>query len=105
MREEHGTPLSTLTTMRVGGPAARLVTAETTDELVDAVREVDDADAPLLVVSGGSNLVVADEGFPGTVVRVATSGVAVESADLCGGVMVRVAAGESWDGFVARAVS
>ena len=39
MREEHGTPLSTLTTMRVGGPAQRLVTAETTDELVDAVRE------------------------------------------------------------------
>ena len=48
MREEHGTPLSTLTTMRVGGPAQRLVTAETTDELVDAVREVDDADEPLL---------------------------------------------------------
>ena len=65
MREEHGTPLSTLTTMRVGGPAQRLVTAETTDELVDAVREVDDADEPLLLVSGGSNLVIADEGFAG----------------------------------------
>ena len=74
-------PLSTLTTMRVGGPAARLVTVETTDELVDAVREVDDADEPLLVVAGGSNLVVADEGFAGTVVRVATSGVTVESQD------------------------
>ena len=66
MREEHGTPLSTLTTMRVGGPAQRLVTAETTDDLVDAVREVDDADEPLLLVSGGSNLVVADEGFAGS---------------------------------------
>ena len=75
MREEHGTPLSTLTTMRVGGPAQRLVTAETTDELVDAVREVDDADEPLLRVSGGSNLVVADEGFAGSLVRVATIGV------------------------------
>ena len=46
----------------------------TTDELVDAVREVDDADEPLLVVSGGSNLLVSDEGFAGTVVRVATTG-------------------------------
>ena len=105
MREEHDVPLADLTTMRVGGPAARLVTVETTDELVDAVREVDDADEPLLVVSGGSNLVVSDEGFAGTVVRIATSGVAVESADLCGGVMVRVAAGESWDDLVARAVA
>jgi UDP-N-acetylmuramate dehydrogenase len=105
MREEEGVPLAGLTTMRVGGPAARLVTAESTDELVDAVREVDDADEPLLVLSGGSNLVVADEGFPGTVVRVATSGITVESADLCGGVMVRVAAGEVWDDVVARAVA
>ena len=105
MREEHGTPLSTLTTMRVGGPAQRLVTAETTDELVDAVREVDDADEPLLVVSGGSNLLIADEGFPGSVVRVATTGITVESQDDCGGAAVRVAAGESWDGLVARAVA
>ena len=71
MQEQHDVPLSTLTTMRVGGPAARVVTATTTDELVDAVREVDDADEPLLVVSGGSNLLVSDDGFEGTVVRVA----------------------------------
>ncbi len=104
MEAEFGVALAGLTTMRVGGPAERLVTARTTDELVDAVREVDEADAPLLVLSGGSNLVVADEGVPGTVVRVATRGVEVESADACGGVSVRVAAGESWDALVARAV-
>lgn len=104
MREEHDVPLSGLTTMRVGGPAARLVTVETPDEVVDAVREVDDADEPLLVLSGGSNLVVADDGFAGTVVRIATRGITVESADSCGGVMVRVAAGEGWDDVVARAV-
>lgn len=104
MREQHDVPLSTLTTMRVGGPAARLVTVETPDELVDAVREVDDADEPLLVVSGGSNLVVSDDGFQGTVVRIATTGIHPESADLCGGAMVRVAAGEVWDDVVARAV-
>src|SRR6476661_4786895 len=105
MREEHDAPLADLTTMRVGGPAARLVTVTTTDELVDAVREVDDADEPLLVVSGGSNLVVADEGFAGSVVRVATSGVTVESQDGCGGATVRVAAGEGWDDLVGRAVA
>ncbi|GAA2734276.1 UDP-N-acetylmuramate dehydrogenase [Pedococcus aerophilus] len=104
MREEHDVPLADLTTMRVGGPAARLVTASSTDEVVDAVREVDDADEPLLVISGGSNVVVTDAGFPGTVVRVASDGIEVESADLCGGVMVRVAAGVPWDDLVARAV-
>jgi len=105
VREEHDVPLSGLTTMRVGGPAARLVTVTTTDELVDAVREVDDADEPLLLLSGGSNLVVADEGFAGTVVRVATSGITPESADWCGGAVVRVAAGEGWDDVVDRCVS
>ncbi len=104
MREVFGAQLAPLTTMRVGGPAQRLVVAETMDELVDAVREVDDAQEPLLLISGGSNLVISDEGFPGTVVQVATAGVSVESADLCGGVMVRVAAGENWDAFVDRAV-
>ncbi len=105
MREEHDVDLASLTTMRVGGPAARLVRVTTTDELVDAVREVDDADEPLLVVGGGSNLVVADEGFAGTVVHVQTSGVTVESQDSCGGASVRVAAGEVWDDLVLRAVS
>jgi UDP-N-acetylmuramate dehydrogenase len=91
--------------MHVGGPAARFVTARTTDELVDAIREVDDAQEPLLVLSGGSNVVVSDAGFPGTVVHVATRGVRVESADQCGGATVRVAAGEPWDAIVERAVT
>jgi len=104
MREEHGILLSELTTMRVGGPAERVVTAETTDELVDAIREVDDADEPLLVVAGGSNLIICDEGFTGSVVRVATSGVTVETGESEGGVTVRVAAGEVWDDVVALAV-
>lgn len=105
MVEEFDSPLAPLTTMRVGGPAHRLVTATTIDELVDAVRETDDAGEPLLVIGGGSNLVIADEGFAGTVVRVATSGVTRESQDSCGGAYVRVAAGEVWDDFVARAVA
>lgn len=105
MREFTQAPLAPFTTMRVGGPAERLVIAETMDEVVDAIREVDEADEELLVLSGGSNVLIRDEGFPGTVVRIATSGVTVESEDDCGGVMVRVAGGEDWDDFVALAVS
>ncbi len=91
------------TTMRLGGPAARFVTVENTDELVDAARVVDEADEPLGVLSGGSNLVVADAGVEATVVHVATRGITVESSDACSGAFVRVAAGEPWDAFVAYA--
>ncbi len=97
--------LADLTTLRVGGPALRFVEASTTDELVDAVREVDDAAEPLLLVAGGSNLLVADGPVPGTVVRIATRGVQVESVDDCSGATVRVAAGEPWDDLVQRAVA
>ncbi|MFC7487505.1 UDP-N-acetylmuramate dehydrogenase [Knoellia sp. CPCC 206453] len=105
MQELHDAPLSDYTTMRVGGPAQRLVIAESIDEIVDAVREVDDADEPMLVLGGGSNLVIADAGFAGTVVKIATSGIEVESDDSCGGAMVRVAAGETWDDVVTQAVA
>jgi UDP-N-acetylmuramate dehydrogenase len=104
MRELSQEPLAGHTTMRVGGPAARMVLVETADELVDAVREVDDADEPLLVLGGGSNLVLPDAGFEGTVVKVATGGVRVDSADSCGGAAVVVSAGEAWDDVVERAV-
>ncbi|MEO7422053.1 MAG: UDP-N-acetylmuramate dehydrogenase [Ornithinibacter sp.] len=104
MRELVDEPIAAHTTMRVGGPASRMVVVETPDELVDAVREVDDADEPLLLVAGGSNLVVADEGFAGTVIKVATRGVSVESEDSCGGANVTVAAGEPWDDLVSLAV-
>ncbi len=97
------------TTLRLGGPASRFVTARTDDELVAAVRAADESGEPLLVLGGGSNLVVADEGFAGTVVRVATRGISpdVEGEDAvsCGGVLVTVAAGEGWDDLVARAVA
>ncbi|PZU49202.1 MAG: UDP-N-acetylmuramate dehydrogenase [Arsenicicoccus sp.] len=96
-------PLAELTTMRVGGPPRRLVTADTEAEVIDAVRAADDAGEPLLVVGGGSNLVVADGGFPGTVVLVRTRGIEVPHESSCGGVSVSVAAGETWDDLVAHA--
>jgi UDP-N-acetylmuramate dehydrogenase len=94
------------TTLRLGGPADRWVRVETEAELVEAVSTADAAGEPVLVLGGGSNLVVADDGFRGTVVEVATRGVRpdVEDRAACGGVMVTVAAGENWDDFVAHAV-
>ena len=92
------------TTLRVGGPAADFVTATTESELVEAVRRADDAGKPVLVLGGGSNLLVSDSGFDGRVVAVRTTGVQSD-ADACGGAVVRVAAGEVWDEFVLRAVT
>jgi len=95
-----GQPLSDLTTLRLGGPAARMVAATTEDELVEAVGS---ADGPLLVLAGASNVVVADAGFDGTVVRVATRG--VESFQMSDGrLRLDVAAGEEWDALVAMCV-
>ncbi len=93
--------LADLTTLRVGGSAARLLTATTTDELVAHVTTAWDDDE-WLVLGGGSNLLVADDGFDGTVVLVRTTGVEHESDG--DGVTVRVAAGEPWDAFVATTV-
>jgi UDP-N-acetylmuramate dehydrogenase len=97
-------PLSELTTLRLGGPARRLARAGSEQELLDAVRAADDAGEPLLLLAGGSNVVVADEGFAGTVVQVATRGIErVELRD--GRVWLDVAAGEDWDALVAACVA
>jgi UDP-N-acetylmuramate dehydrogenase len=98
------TTLAELTTLRLGGPAPDVVVADDEAALLEAVRDADASGVPALVVAGGSNLVVADEGYPGRVVVVRTAGVHEES-DLCGGAFATVAAGEDWDSFVARAVS
>ena len=95
--------LANHTTLRVGGPVADFVVATTEAELVDAVRDADEAGKPVLVLGGGSNLLVTDSGFDGRVVAVRTSGVQSD-ADACGGAVVRVAAGEVWDDLVVRAV-
>lgn len=103
------TTLADLTTLRVGGPPARLVVAHDSDELLAAVQDVDARGDRLLLVAGGSNLVVSDAGFDGTVVHVARpagpdGGVHVEEADFCGGAGVLVQAGAGWDELVAMAV-
>jgi UDP-N-acetylmuramate dehydrogenase len=92
------------TTLRLGGPARNWVTVTGERELVDTVANLDTAGEPVLVLGGGSNLVVADEGFDGTVVEVASRGIEADEEG-CTGAIVRVAAGEDWDAFVAHAVA
>ncbi|MGO8959471.1 MAG: UDP-N-acetylmuramate dehydrogenase [Streptosporangiaceae bacterium] len=100
--------LADYTTLHLGGPAARFVAAASEDELVAAVRAADLAAEPVLVLGGGSNLVVADDGFPGTVMLAAFGGFEVSGA--CSGpagplVGVTVAAGQDWDALVQHCVS
>lgn len=96
-----GTPLAGLTTARVGGPARTVVEASTEQEIVEAVRIADAAGEPLLIISGGSNLIIGDGGFDGTVVHITSSGFTVNDDDAtCGGVMVKVQAGHDWEDLV-----
>jgi UDP-N-acetylmuramate dehydrogenase len=87
--------LSDHTTLRLGGPAARFVAAETDDAAIAAVAGDPDA----LILGGGSNLVVGDAGYDGTVVKVATRGIEREGDTL------HVAAGEVWDDVVRHAIA
>ena len=96
-------PLAPLTTLRLGGPAERLVRARTEAELLEAVTAAG-AEGPVFVLAGGSNVVIADEGVPGTVVRVETRGVE-RSPRPDGRVALTVQAGEEWDRVVAECVA
>jgi UDP-N-acetylmuramate dehydrogenase len=98
-----GVVLADHTTLRVGGPARRMITVETEAELVEAVADLDGGGEPLLVLGGGSNLLVGDAGFDGTVVKIATQGIAEDTA-ACSGAVITVAAGEPWDPLVRYAV-
>ncbi|MGH8881719.1 MAG: UDP-N-acetylmuramate dehydrogenase, partial [Stackebrandtia sp.] len=102
MTDENPTPLATLTTLRLGGPAKRQVEAGTASELVDAVRSADACGEPVLLVAGGSNLVVGDAGFDGTAVLIRSRGARVERDG--DDALVTVEAGHAWDELVARAV-
>lgn len=86
------------TTLRLGGQASRFDEATTSDDLVAKVRAADESGEPLLLLGGGSNLVVADEGFDGAVLKIGTKGRAFEQDGPL--VRVTVEAGENWDEFV-----
>ena len=95
--------LADYTTLHLGGPAGRFVSAETEDDLVATVRAADAEAEPVLVLGGGSNLVVADEGFPGVVVLAAAAG--VEFTADGDAVVVTAAAGQDWDELVQRCLA
>ncbi|MRG59522.1 UDP-N-acetylmuramate dehydrogenase [Agromyces sp. CFH 90414] len=97
---------SDLTTLRVGGPIGRLATATTQRDLVDLATAAWRDGESWLALGGGSNLLVGDEGFEGTVVRIATRGIEVlpSGGGAEGTVRLRVQAGENWDDLVAWTV-
>jgi UDP-N-acetylmuramate dehydrogenase len=95
--------LADYTTLRVGGPARRMITVDTEAELVETVRNLDARREPLLILGGGSNLLIGDSGFGGTVIKIATRGVD-EDTTACSGAVITVAAGEPWDPLVSYAI-
>jgi len=97
--------LAELTTLRVGGPVGHLEDVSREAEFIDAVRDADTSASDLLVLGGGSNVVVSDAGFPGIVVRDRRSSVAALEDASNEAVTVTVAAGTPWDDVVACAVA
>nr|WP_172890869.1 UDP-N-acetylmuramate dehydrogenase [Actinoplanes derwentensis] len=95
--------MASYTTLRLGGPAGTVTTAVHTDEAVETVRAATAAGRPLLILAGGSNVVVGDEGFAGEVLVLRNRGIETVGEDQ-DSLLVRVAAGEPWDDFVATAV-
>lgn len=91
-------PLATLTTLRVGPVARRVISCVTSDQIVATLRALDEAGEPSLVLGGGSNVVIADDLTDLTVVRLASSGTTVDAA------LLRADAGADWDAVVAHAV-
>ncbi len=97
--------LAPLTTIRIGGPALYFVEAKTVGEAQEAVQFARSRDLPLFVLGGGSNLIVADAGWPGLVLKVAIQGIdQIDGHDEKGNIVFDAGAGELWDKFVARAV-
>jgi len=98
----HHVPLAPRTTLGLGGPARHLVEVRRESEVIEALHWAQTQELPILVLGGGSNLVVADGGWDGLVVQVALRG--IEEKRSAGRVELRVAAGEPWDELVARTV-
>jgi UDP-N-acetylmuramate dehydrogenase len=108
MNLEENKALAPYTTFGIGGPARWFVEAANEDEIVEATAWAREQGLALFVLGGGSNLLVADAGFDGLVLRVALLGIEAyadgPAGDALGEWVYRVAAGEDWDRFVTRAV-
>ncbi len=101
MKIHENISLASFTTLQVGGPARYFAEAGSETELIDALGYSDNLRLPIFILGGGSNVLIADRGFPGLVLRVAIKG--IEWTD--GGERVTAAAGVDWDEFVAQCVA
>jgi len=105
MTIQENVPLAPLTTLQVGGVARYFAELRREDEVQEAVKFAKARDLPLFVMGGGSNLLIADSGWPGLALRIAIGGTATPTTDGAGNaVLFGVGAGVDWDDFVAQAV-
>jgi UDP-N-acetylmuramate dehydrogenase len=105
MQIEENISLGPLTTLRIGGPARFFVEAKSQSEVGEAVAFAGKRNLPIFVLGGGSNLLVADSGWPGLVLKIAISGIERRPGyNDEGRILFDVGAGESWDRFVSQAV-
>ena len=99
---QENVPLAPLTTLKVGGAARFFVEANTEDEIIEAVSWADERGLQLLILGGGSNLLISDAGFDGLVLKTSTKG--IDEYSERGYVDLTAQAGENWDEFVAYCV-
>ena len=91
------TDLAKYTSLRVGGPAKKVVQVSTEAQIIAAIEEA--GDSPVLIIGGGTNMLISDKGFDGTVIRISNNSVQAE-VDACSGATLTIGAGEDWDNFV-----
>ena len=96
------TELSEYTSFRVGGPAAKIVQVSTEAQIISAIEEA--GDTPILIMGGGTNVLIADKGFEGTVIRISNDSVQSE-VDACSGATLTIGAGQDWDLFVQSSIA
>jgi UDP-N-acetylmuramate dehydrogenase len=96
------TTLNKYTSLRVGGPAKSIINVSTEEEIIAAIEAA--GDSPILIIGGGSNVLVSDQGFDGTVIHIANNQ-AESEVDACSGATLTIGAGENWDEFVRTTIS
>jgi UDP-N-acetylmuramate dehydrogenase len=95
------TDLRDFTSLRVGGPAKNFVEAHNEEEIIAAL--IAAGDSPVLILGGGTNLLISDQGFAGTVIHITNNSLVAE-VDACSGATLTIGAGENWDDFVALTI-
>ena len=90
------------TSLRVGGPAKSFVEVRTEAQIIEAIEAA--GDTPILIIGGGTNILVSDNGFEGTVIRISNNSLEAE-VDACSGATLVIGAGENWEKFVETTIN